>query len=91
MKERINNEWYSILQLEKSSPYVFRTRLERVIKHTIKYASSENNLILVEACKNIVEKMNCISDQSNMTSDGCLNSFLVLREDMMHIRDCLEF
>lgn len=86
MKKKLFQEWNNILLLEKSSPYVFRTRLERTINHTIKYANVENNNKLLEACKLIAHKLNYISDQSNQTSDGCLNSFIILKQDIMDIK-----
>ena len=87
MKNKLYQEWNNILLLEKSSPYVFRTKLERVLNHTIKYADMEKNNQLLEACKLIAHKLKYISDQSNQTSDGCLNSFIILKEDMLSIKD----
>ncbi len=89
MKEKLYQEWDSMLLLEKSSPYVFRTRLERVLNHTVKYANCEKNEGLLDACKSIIHKLKYISDQSNQTSDGCLTSFSVLRHDMYTVRDGL--
>ena len=87
MKNVICQEWNNILLLEKSSPYVFRTKLERVLNHTIKYATMEKNKQLLEACNTIAHKLQYISDQSNQTSDGCLNSFIILKEDMLFIKN----
>lgn len=90
MKEKLNQEWSNILLLEKTSPYVFRTKLERVINHTIKYANYENDNQLLEVCKLIIHKLKYISDQSNQTSDGCLNSFVVLKQDMLAVKAGLD-
>lgn len=84
--EDVKSEQNEILLLEKASPYVFRTKLERVLNHTIKYANCENDNQLLEACKSIVNKLKYISDQSNQTSDGCLNSFIVLKQDMLLVK-----
>lgn len=89
MKKDLCQEWDRILLLEKSSPYVFRTRLERVVNHTVRYADSESNNMLLNMCKNVRNKLQYISDQSNQTSDGCLNSYIVLKTDMVSIRDLL--
>lgn len=83
----MKNEWNDILQLEKSSPYVFRTRLERVINKTKKYANKIADSELELLCDRISEKLCYISDQSNQTSDGCLNSFILLKSDIMNVRD----
>ena len=89
MKKDICQEWNRILLLEKASPYVFRTRLERVVNHTIRYADSEKDNMLLNMCRNVLTKLQYISDQSNQTSEGCLNSFIVLKADMVSIRDAL--
>lgn len=86
MKNKLYQEWNNILLLEKCSPYVFRTKLERALNHTIKYANMEKNNQLLEDCKLIAYKLQYISDQSNQTSDGCLNSFIILKEDMLSIK-----
>ena len=89
MKKDLYQEWNRILSLEKASPYVFRTRLERVVNHTIRYADSEKDNMLLNICRNVLTKLQYISDQSNQTSEGCLNSFIVLKADMVSIRDAL--
>ena len=89
MKKDLCQEWNRILSLEKASPYVFRTRLERVVNHTVKYADLEKDNVLLNICKNVLNKLQYISDQSNQTSEGCLNSFIILKTDMVSIRDVL--
>lgn len=86
MKEKLAREWNKILSLEKTSPYVFRTRLERTIKHTINYANEKHQDGIKMQCRKVLDKLQYISDQSNQTSDGCLNSFIVLKEDMLYIQ-----
>lgn len=88
--KRLVQEWNNILMLENSSPYVFRTRLERALNHTVRYANSEKDEQLLGACKLMVHKLQYISDQSNQTADGCLNSFIVLKQDMLSIKDKLD-
>ena len=90
MKKKLYQEWDSILLLEKASPYVFRTKLERVLNHTVRYADCENDNQLLEVCKLIIHKLKYLSDQSNQTSDGCLNSFIVLKQDMLIVKSGLE-
>ena len=38
MMKKICKEWDNILTLENASPYLFRTKLERSLNHTVKYA-----------------------------------------------------
>lgn len=86
MKKRLYEEWSNILLMEKSSPYVFRTRLERTLNHTTKYADITKNLSLSEMCSQITRKLQYLSDQSNQTTDGCLNSYIVLKQDMIDVQ-----
>ena len=89
MKKQLFQEWSKILLSERTSPYVFRTRLERVLRHTLNYAGLENDLQIENKCTKVLSKLNYISDQSNQTSDGCLNSYRVLKDDMMQIQKLL--
>lgn len=90
MRKKLNQEWNNILLLEKASPYVFRTKLERTINHTIRYANCENDKQLLQVCELIINKLKYISDQSNQTSEGSLNSFIVLKQDMLVIKVALD-
>lgn len=72
MIKKICKEWDNILTLENTSPYLFRTKLERSLNHTVKYAKMENNNHLLELCNGIIYKLQYISDQSNQTSDTFL-------------------
>ena len=89
MKKKLIQEWSKILLLEKTSPYVFRTRLERTVKHTISYAEKENEEQITYKCKIILEKLKYISDQSNQTADGSLNSYRVLKKELLGIKELL--
>ena len=89
MKNNLFQEWSKILLLEISSPYIFRTRLERTVKHTLNYTKKENDEQITRRCQGILEKLQYISDQSNQTADGCLNSYRVLKEDMLEIQELL--
>lgn len=80
--KNIKIEWENILQMGNTSPYVFRTRLERAINHSDLYAKQTNNTILKELCEMIKNKLKYISDQSNQTSDGMLNSYSILKNDI---------
>lgn len=89
MKKNLFQEWSKILLLEKTSPYVFRTRLERTVRHTLNYAEKGNDEQIRHKCKRILEKLQYISDQSNQTVDGSLNSYRVLKEEMVEIQELL--
>lgn len=90
MRIKLLQEWIDILNMRRISPYVFRTRLERVLNHTVTYANMEKNIKLKKMCNEILEKLKYISDQSNQTSDGILNSFVVLENDMKNIKCLLQ-
>lgn len=87
MRKNLVQEWSKILLLEKTSPYVFRTRLERTIKHTLNYAEKEKDEQIVSRCKGLLEKLQYISDQSNQTADGSLNSYRVLKKELLEMED----
>ena len=44
MRIKLLQEWIDILNMRRISPYVFRTRLERVLNHTVTYANMEKNI-----------------------------------------------
>ena len=89
MIERLIDEWKALILESKSSPYVFRTRLERIIHHTKRYTEVNNDKILEKKCNEILEKLKYISDQSNQTSDGHLNSFVILKDNIIFIKNYL--
>lgn len=64
-------------------PYVFRTRLERLLfKINKKALECSDSKIIVDKCMEIKMKLNCLSDQSNQTPEGTLNSYLILKNDL---------
>ena len=89
MRKNLVQEWSKILLLEKTSPYVFRTRLERTIKHTLNYAEKEKDEQIVSRCKGLLEKLQYISHQSNQTADGSLNSYRVLKKELLEMEELL--
>lgn len=86
MINKLCKEWDNIIKLQNASPYLFRTKLERSLNHTVKFAKMENNNHLLEVCNGIIYKLQYISDQSNQTSDGCLRSFIVLKQDILSVK-----
>lgn len=84
-RKNLKQEWEKILTMENESPYVFRTRVERTINHSLQYAEEGQNESLISLCENMKNKMKYLSDQSNQTSDGTLNSFIVLENEMQDI------
>jgi hypothetical protein len=79
-----------LLELSKASPYVFRTRLERVlykINHNSAYSQDSD---VVSKCNSIGIKLKCLSDQSNQTPDGTLNSFLFLEKDLVELLSVIQ-
>ena len=89
-KQELINDWSDMLQNSKSTPYVFRTRLERAIQKTDAFARLKSDVKLGNMAKEILDKLSYISDQSNQTSDGCLNSFNILKDDIENIKNYLE-
>ena len=89
MKDKLVLEWERILQMKQESPYVFRTRLERTLNHSLKYANDTQNNGLILLCKEMKEKLKYISYQSNQTSDGILNSYVVLSDEMNQVLSSL--
>lgn len=87
MQKTMTTIWDELMEMSKCRPYVFKTRLQRAIIQTQKYSDEKNNGKLRELCQQLEEKLRFISDQSNQTSDGELRSYLVLKEDMLKIRN----
>lgn len=85
MKSSYEKKWEELLSQKKATPYVFRTRLERLLLQTISYANKIQNKKLENQCNDVRNKLEFISDQSNHTSDGVLRSYIVLEEDMNKI------
>lgn len=87
MRENMNELWYDLGKMNKVRPYVFKTRLNRAILRTKRYADERNDVSLKLLCDQLEMRMKYISDQSNQTSDGELRSFLVLKDDIEKIRN----
>ncbi len=85
MEKNLKIEWEYIMNNGNASPYVFRTRLERILKHTLKYAKNSNDSLLNKLCERINDKLKYISDQSNQTTDGILVSYTVLQQDFERV------
>ena len=85
MESNFALQWNNLLKMTSERPYVFRTRLERLLLKTITFANLTGNDILKAVCINTKNKLNYISDQSNHTADGILRSFIVLKDDMESI------
>jgi hypothetical protein len=84
-KALIANELNALLTLQRSRPYVFRTRLERALIRTCHYAKDSSRDDVLYYCDQIQKKLKCVSDQSNQTSDGTLKSFTFLESDIRNL------
>ena len=82
---QIKQEISNLLDLEKARPYVFRTRLERVLLKVSNFASTASMTDLKIDCENLRDKLHYISDHSNQTSDGTLKSFTLLKQDIINL------
>lgn len=82
---KLKLEWEQIINSKSVRPYLFRTRLERTLLKTIRYAKEIHNPELERCCKTTQEKMDYITDKSNNTSDGTLRSYIVLKDDLINI------
>ncbi len=86
MLSKENNTIISNLQKlivsEKTSPYVFRTRLERILYEINHNSILFKNIKIINLYDSIMIKLKCLSDQSNQTPDGTLNSYLFLKNDL---------
>lgn len=75
-------EWQDVLNSSVVRPYIFRTRFERALLRTITYAKVNSLINIEKQCKMMETKLSFISDHSNQTSDGTLQSFKALEDDM---------
>lgn len=78
----ITSNLQKLLVSEKASPYVFRTRLERILYELEHDLIFSENIKVINLCSSIKMKLKCLSDQSNQTPDGTLNSYLFLKNDL---------
>lgn len=85
LKKITEYELKQVLDSQKSYPYIFRTRLERALMRASILADEKGLTKLKKESEEIKEKLNYISDHSNQTSDGTLNSYLYLHSDLQTI------
>lgn len=71
----------NLLTLKKSTPFLFRSRFERAMHQGINFYKDFKPSIAKEF-EFTLNKLKFISDNSNMTSDGSLKSYLVLSNDI---------
>jgi len=81
----LKDDFNNLLTLSKSRPYLFRTRLERVLERAMCLGRVEFREDVQKECKKLQDKLGYISDQSNQTSDGTLKSFSYLKNDIFHL------
>lgn len=81
-KEVIVNLLENLLCSSNIRPYLFRTRFERNMLRTIKYAEEMNNDMLCDLAKKSLNKLKSITDKSNTTSCGMLRSYALLENDL---------
>lgn len=75
-------ELENTVQYSKIKPFIFRTRLERVLNRIISYSKSENNITVLKQAEEIKQKFLCLSDQSNISVDGTLKSYEFMKDDI---------
>lgn len=81
-KNIILDEFRDLLTLRNSRPYVFRTRLERLLIRASLLAKNCDREDILYICEQVKHKLKYVSDQSNQTSDGTLKSFVFLEDDI---------
>lgn len=74
----------------KNRPYLFRTRLERILIRLEAQAKELNDENVLSLCSELMDKLKCISDKSNQTADGTLKSFIYLKEDLINLNKKIE-
>jgi hypothetical protein len=74
------------VKAEPIGPYVFRTRLERLLLRIRKLAEKSQNKEVLTECTNILNKFKDLSDKSNQTNDGTPQSLNYLRESLECLR-----
>ncbi|MCR8852856.1 hypothetical protein [Lysinibacillus fusiformis] len=89
-KDLLENEIINLLSSKNSRPYIFRTRLERVLERLLNYSEKNNLTLLRNKSLEVKSKLSYISDQSNQTSDGSLKSFVFLESDIKQLPNYLE-
>lgn len=76
------NELLEIYKYCKSRPYLFRTKLERVLNRIINESEIEKSDYVKDFAIELKEKLRCLSDQSNQSTNGTLKSYEFLKNDI---------
>lgn len=80
----------NLLDDSKMRPFLFRTRFERTMIKVQSLAKMLNDEDLEHQAADSLNKMRCIVDKSNSTSDGVLRSFIVLEPDIRSLLSRLD-
>jgi len=79
------NEIIELNKYNKSRPYLFRTRLERVLNRIIRQSEKKQDQYVHDFAVDMKEKLRCLSDQSNQSTDGTLKSYDFLKNDIYEL------
>lgn len=82
LKDNISAEFTELLSQNNVKPYIFKTRLERLLTRASTYATQQSRHDIVAEIEEIEAKIKYISDQSNQAPDGTLKSFSFLESDL---------
>jgi len=82
LKETITTEFADLLSENNVKPYIFRTRLERLLTRASAYAKQQSRQDIVAEIEEIEDRIKYISDQSNQAPDGTLKSFTFLESEL---------
>lgn len=82
IKKIVISELENLIYVHNIRPYVFRTRLERVLMRASILADEQAQEDILSIINDVKDKLNYISDQSNQTSDGTVKSFSFLEPDL---------
>lgn len=77
-----------LFETKNGRPYLFRTRLERLIIRLRVQAKHDENIL--DICNKIYDKLQCISDKSNQTPEGTLKSFVYIEEDLIKLNQSIQ-
>jgi hypothetical protein len=92
-KHLLTTQLDEVLESRTSRPYIFRTRLERLIIRLTTFFESEGTpdqrVSIQTICASIKNKINYISDKSNQNSEGELNSYGYFKEDLIKLRSLI--
>jgi hypothetical protein len=91
-RQILNTQLDEIIESSSSRPYIFRTRLERLIIRLTFFESGVNldqRDVILNICNSIKNKINYISDKSNQNSDGELNSYGFFKDDLLKLKSLI--